>query len=61
MNLLLSLLALFGDWIGVMWYLLGPIPSTGEAKALAAISRNACECDDCMEPGLRGPSRTSLD
>ena len=20
-----------------------------------------CECSDCMEPGLRGPSRTSLD
>ena len=23
--------------------------------------RHECECEDCMEPGLRGPSRTSLD
>ena len=23
--------------------------------------RVECECEDCMEPGLRGPSKTSLD
>ena len=48
-------------FMAAIWYLLRPIPSAGEAKALAAISRTECECEDCMEPGLRGPSRTSLD
>jgi hypothetical protein len=36
-------------------------PVTPEPTTWRPSARNECDCNLCMEPGLRGPGRTSLD
>lgn len=62
MNTLFTIMVLFlpATLFGIaLWYMLEPMPSEPGVRRCHHVCE--CECADCMEPGLRGPSRTSLD
>jgi hypothetical protein len=64
MNILLTILVLgiIAALSVFAAHLMLPYPSSEwHAGEFQPKPRVECECEDCMEPGLRGPSRTSLD
>jgi len=64
---MLLIAALVGLLVAVVVFMLWALSVTpptqrenSSGKDVATRTRE-CECEDCMEPGLRGPSLTSLD